>query len=658
MRKAWNTLLSYPWVIACLAVAAVGFLLLAWPGSVVGNLSATQIWVSSFALLVAADQFRAMVRDLMAGAWGIDILAIVAIGATVAVGEYWAALVVCLMLSGGEALEDYAAGRARGELTALLSRAPREAHLLGADGTTRTVAVEDVEVGQVLMIRPNDVVPVDGELLDASASIDESSLTGESLPVERLRGEAVMSGAVNGAQAVRMRATARAAESQYQQIMTLVQQAAESRSPMVRLADKIAVPFTLAALAIAAIAWWVSGEALRAAQVLVVATPCPLLIAAPVAFMGGMSRAAREGIIVKDGGTIERLSRIRMAAFDKTGTLTRGEPRVTAVLPAAGFSRSEVLGCAAAVETLSTHPLATAIVAAAREQGASRYAAQDVCEIPAVGVSGQVRRPGRNRAETVQVGKYDDAAPGTVPVPAGASMVHVVVGGQYAGAIAVADTARPEAAQTVRDLRRMGVRDVLMLTGDGASGAAPVAEHVGITSVHSGLLPHDKLRAVQQATIHPVMMVGDGVNDAPVLAAADVGVAMGARGASAASQSADVVIMNEDVHRAAVAVSIGQHTTRVASQAIGIGVALSLGLMTVAVAGFLPAIAGAAAQEIVDLACIVWALRAMRPGRREVAPRAGVWAAPVQSAAASAPAEQLRGEVLPASAGRQQTRAA
>lgn len=615
MTKAWNTLRSYPWVIACLAVAAVGFLLLAWPGSVVGNLSAAQVWVSGFALVVAADQFRGMVRDLMEGAWGIDILAIVAIVATVAVGEYWAALVVCLMLSGGEALEDYAAGRARGELTALLSRAPREAHLLTADGTTRTVPVEDVEVGQILMIRPNDVVPVDGELLDAAASMDESSLTGESLPVERVRGDTVMSGAVNGAQAVRVRATARAADSQYQQIMALVKQAAESRSPMVRLADKIAVPFTVAALVIAAFAWWMSGEALRAAQVLVVATPCPLLIAAPVAFMGGMSRAARGGIIVKDGGTIERLSRIRTVAFDKTGTLTRGEPQVTAILPSTGYDADDLLAWAAAVENLSTHPLAAAIVAAARQRRLPTYSVCGVSEIPAVGIEGTVEQAQLR----IRVGKYDDAAAGAIPAPAGASLVHVLADDHYAGAIAIADTVRPEAASTVSDLHRLGVREVMMLTGDGAAGAAPIAEQVGITSVQSGLLPEDKLRIVQQTEAHPVMMVGDGVNDAPVLAAADVGVAMGARGASAASESADVVIMKEDVHRAAVAVSIGRHTTRVALQAIGIGVAMSLGLMAVAVAGYLPAIVGAASQEMVDLACILWALRAMRPGQREIA---------------------------------------
>ncbi|WP_418605666.1 cadmium family heavy metal-translocating P-type ATPase [Georgenia sp. SUBG003] len=349
--------------------------------------------ISVFALVVAALQARGMVADLRAGAYGIDLLAVTAIVSTVLVGEYWAALVVCLMLSGGEALEDYAAGRARRELSALLERAPQVGHRLRADGTVLDVPVTELAVGEEVLVKPHELVPVDAVLLSDDATFDESSLTGESLPVDRRRGDDLLSGSVNGGEAVRVRVSAAAADSQYQRIVELVREAQDSKAPFVRLADRVAVPFTVGALLIAGLAWGLSGDAARFAEVLVVATPCPLIIAAPVAFMAGMSRSARNGVIVKGGGTLEQLSRVRTVAFDKTGTLTYGTPRVARVDLADGLGADELLALAAAVEQYSSHPLAAAIVTAARDRGLSVPAAADVEEL--AGAAARRRRRAR-----------------------------------------------------------------------------------------------------------------------------------------------------------------------------------------------------------------------------------------------------------------------
>ncbi len=609
MRRVFDGLLRYPMVLATLGTGLVGALL-----EVVDQPVAARWVISAFALVVAVMQARGMVDDLRSGSYGIDLLAVTAIGSTVAVGEHWAALVVCLMLSGGEALEDFAAGRARRELTGLLENAPRTAHRLGADGRITDVSVDDVAIGDRLLVRPFELVPVDGVLESASASLDESSITGESLPVAAGRGDAVLSGAVNGPEAIEIRTRATAADSQYQRIVALVAEAQESKAPVVRLADRVAVPFTIGALALAVGAWLVSGDPSRLAEVLVVATPCPLIIAAPVAFLGGMSRAARAGIIVKSSGTLEQLARVRTVAFDKTGTLTHGRPRVVEV-HAPGRDELELLALVAAVEQYSSHPLAASIVAKAHEDGVDVPAASDVAEVPAHGVRAVVEW------HDVVVGSahfvVGETGEPVAETPDWATAVHVAVDGAYAGYLALADEVRTESIATIAALHRAGVRTTVMLTGDGEGVARHIAGELGIDDVRAALLPEGKVEAVRGAADRPVMMVGDGVNDAPVLAVADVGVAMGARGSSAASESADVVIMVDDVARAARAVHIGQRTMRVAWQAIGIGVAMSVGLMLVAAGGSLPALAGAWLQEAVDLACILWALLAMRPGRAE-----------------------------------------
>ena len=609
MGRLLTAVRHYPVVLATIVVALVGGAL-----ELGGQPTAARWVISVFAAVVALQQARGMVADLRAGSYGVDLLAVTAIASTVAVGEYWAALVVCLMLSGGEALEDYAARRARRELTGLLENAPHTAHRLDDAGGLTDVPVDDVAVGDRLLVRPFEVVPVDGVLESDGASLDESSLTGESIPVDRARGDQLLSGAVNGAEAFEVRATARAAESQYQRIIALVREAQESRAPFVRLADRVAVPFTVFALALAVGAWIVSGEPVRLAEVLVVATPCPLIIAAPVAFLGGMSRSARAGIIVKSSGTLEQLAHARTAAFDKTGTLTYGVPRVTEVHAEQG-DRDEVLALAAAVEQYSGHPLAAAVVAAARAAGVALPAADDITEIPANGVRGTVA------GKVVAVGsarfvERETGAEAARP-PEGHTGVHVAVDGRYAGYVALADELRAETPATMAALHRVGIRSTMMLTGDSEHVARHIAAQAGIDDVRAELLPQDKVEAVRSARPRPVMMVGDGVNDAPVLAAADVGVAMGARGASAASESADIVITLDDLSRVARAVYIGRRTMRVAWQSIGIGVSLSVGLMVVAAFGVLPALAGAWLQEAVDLTCILWALLAVRPGRRE-----------------------------------------
>jgi len=608
MRTFVQRLLGYPVVLATLAVAAVGGLLEA-----TGNPTAARWVVSAFAVVVALLQARGMVADLRAGNHGIDLLAVTAIASTVAVGEYWAALVVCLMLSGGEALEDYAAGRARRELTGLLQNAPRTAHRLGPDGRPTDVPVDEVLVGDGLLVRPFEVVPVDGVLESDDATLDESSLTGESLPVEHARGDALLSGALNGGDAIELRATAAAADSQYQRIIALVREAQDSKAPFVRLADRVAVPFTLFAFVLAVAAWLVSGDPVRIAEVLVVATPCPLIIAAPVAFMAGMSRSARAGIIVKSSGTLEQLARARTAAFDKTGTLTHGQPQVTRV-DADGLDPEDLLLLAAAVEQYSSHPLAEAVVERARGTGRTVPSAVDVVETTAHGVRGTV--DGR----VVVVGKAGWVAQATGAAPAttnGDTRIHVSVDGRLAGSITLADELRTETAATMAALHRAGIRTTMMLTGDGTQVARRIAAEAGIDDVRAELLPQDKVDAVRSAPLRPVMMVGDGVNDAPVLAVADVGIAMGARGASAASESADVVITVDDLSRAARAVQIGRRTLRVAWQSIGMGVGLSVALMLVAATGSLPALAGAWLQEAVDLTTILWALLAVRAGRSE-----------------------------------------
>ncbi|GAA1962591.1 heavy metal translocating P-type ATPase [Agromyces allii] len=606
-RRYWAVTLTI--AIGCLGIV----LALAGAGSAVA-------WLfSGYAIAIAAWQAVGMVRDMLRGHWGLDVLAITAIVATVAVGEYIAALLVVLMLTGGEALEDYANRRAKRELDALLTRAPQLAHRVEGDGIVE-IHADEVRVGDVLLVRPSEILPVDGTLRSSSATLDESSITGESVPVERHEGDAVLSGAVNGQVAVEIVATATAAESQYQQIVALVAEAADSKAPVVRLADRYAVPFTVFSLSLAAVAWWVSGDPVRFAEVLVLATPCPLLIAAPVAFIGGMSRAARNGVIVKGGGVLELLASARTAVFDKTGTLTRGRPALVAIRAADGFGEDEVLAAVASAEQYSSHVLAASMIEAARERGLPLVEATGARETATNGVQASIG------GRAVVVGKFAfvlEHAPDAVrtSIAPGELAVYVAIDGRFAGALLASDRLRDDARETLVRLDALGVHHAVMLTGDAKATADHVAAELGITRVRADCLPADKVDEVRAIVERPVIMVGDGVNDAPVLAAADVGIAMGARGATAASESASAVILVDEISRVAKAVEIGRDTVRIALQSIWVGIVVSVGLMLIAAFGVIPATVGAVLQEVVDLITILAALRAIGGRLDDRAPR-------------------------------------
>ncbi|QOQ38857.1 heavy metal translocating P-type ATPase [Trueperella pecoris] len=593
----------YP-LVAIVVIAGLIGVVLAWTGA-----EPVARWVvSGVAVFIALLQLKGMVETLREGSFGIDILAVTAIVSTVTVGEYWAALVVCLMLTGGEALEDFAEHRAGAELTALLEGAPTIAYRKMGAGVEE-IQVDEVEVGDRLLVRPHETVPVDARLLSERALIDESQLTGESMPVGHVKGDTLLSGSMNGSAAIEVEASATAANSQYQRIVSLVNEARESKAPFVRLADRVAVPFTLAAFVIAGLAWYFSGNPMRFAQVLVVATPCPLIIAAPVAFMAGMSRAARGGMIVKNAGTIEQIAKIKSLAFDKTGTLTRGEPEIAVV---SEFDIDELIRLAASAEMFSSHPLAKAIVAAA---GPGVVHPEESHDIAAQGVAATVE------GKSVKVGKYGFVTGTQQGLPdrfeAGRSAIYVSVDDQLVGRFEYSDPIRPETPATLEAVKSIGIANTVMLTGDSEQAATRVAGELGIDHVRAGLLPEDKVAAVTSLGPRPVMMVGDGVNDAPVLAAADVGVAMGARGSAAAAESADVVIMLDDLTRLPRLLLVGQRTMRIAWQAIAIGVGLSVVLMILGATGMMPAFVGAWMQELVDLACILWALLAARPSKLE-----------------------------------------
>ncbi len=602
----------YPVVTATVVVGVIGGVL--W---LVGFEQVARWVFAVFAIGAAAIEAWGMLKQLRRRQFGIDILAVIAIVATVAVGEVIASMIIVLMVSGGKALEDYAQGRAQRELTALLQREPQTAHRLLAGSTEiEEVAANEVRIGDEVLVRAGEVVPVDGSLRSGRASFDESSLTGESLPVARGEGEQVLSGSVNGTTSAVIVATALARDSQFQSIVALVKQASSNKAPVVRLADRYAIPFTLVSLGIGVLAWVLSGDPVRFAEVLVLATPCPLVLAAPVAFMGGMSRAARNGIIVKGGGVLEQLARIRTVMFDKTGTLTMGAPTISAIIAHDPWTESELLTFAASAERLSSHVLAASIVAAGKSQGLPVIDASDSEEIAAQGV---IATLGAHRAAIGTLEFARSKSDGPVPtatLTGGELAIYVVIDERFAGTIIASDPVRSNARSTVAGLRDLGVTDVVMVTGDARATAEHVASLMGITELRADCLPADKVESVRSATGRPVLMVGDGVNDAPVLAAADVGIAMGARGATAASESASAVILVDDISRVLRAIEIGRETVRVALQSIWLGMLLSVGLMIVAAFGVIPATLGAGIQELVDLASILNALRALKPRER------------------------------------------
>lgn len=564
-----------------------------------------QIIVTIAGAIVALTMLVGMVKTLRSGKYGVDLLAILAVVATLAVGEYWAAMVILVMLTGGDALEDYAAKKANTELKALLDNSPRFAHVVTPDGS-KDVPVNDVPVSAKIIVKPGELVPIDGLIIKGTGEFDESSLTGEARPVAKTVGNTVMSGSINGDEAITLTVTKLAKDSQYQQLVKLVQEAEQTPAHFVRLADRYAVPFTVVAILISLLAWWLSKDPRRFAEVLVVASPCPLILAAPVAMVSGMSRASRNGIVVKTGSVLEKLAGARTGAFDKTGTITNGHLTVAQILPAGTITKERLLHLAASAEQDSSHILARSLLAYASQHNISLAAVSGLTEETGKGITAMIED------HQVKVGKRQFVAPQNQQAALDTTAIYVSVDGNYYGAIAFTDHVRPEAAQTMAKLKAAGVTNLIMLTGDQRAIAQQVAKAVGISTVKADLLPQDKIAALQSIlqSEHPVFMVGDGVNDAPSLATADVGIAMGAHGSTAASETADVVILKDDLAKVAKAVTISQDTLRIAKQAVLIGIAICTVLMLIASTGVIPAFVGAMLQEVIDTVSILWALKA------------------------------------------------
>lgn len=655
---------------------------------VLGNPGFGQWLVIALVLIIVIDTVRGMIDDLRHGQVGVDVLAVVAILSTVAVAEYWASWAVTLMITSGEAIEEYAQAKAERSLTALMEAAPQTAHVVNlpgvgcgfatdkgdsSDGFRRvglasaaaaahrfdTVPVEQVQLGDVLMVLPGETVPVDGELLSGTATLDLSNINGEPVPREVFAGARVMSGAVNGSTALTMRATQVAADSQYQRILELVASAQESRPAVVKTADRLAVPFTVLSLMIAGVAWAVSGVPTRFAQVLVLATPCPLLIAAPVAYIAGTGRLAAAGVLIKAQDVLENLGRVTQVFFDKTGTLTVKQPQVVRVemLPGAATRLNEdhVLMMAGAVESYSVHILSKGIAKAGAEALArlrQRFEdGQRLCPEPEASWPGHGREypvikninedagkgvSGEVNGHAVRVGRLSFAAAGeegflavdrTAPSRSEDDLrtrfgllqpdemaSYVSVDGQLIARIVLRDVPRANAKAVLAKLHELGVTKLAMLTGDKRASANIIASEVGIDEVHAELFPEDKVAAVKAATgagKTVTMMVGDGVNDAPVLAVADIGVAMTDGTSTAASESAQVVIMNDNIAAVPRAIAIARRTKRVMLQAVIAGLVLATIGMIAAAFDLIPVVVGAFLQEAIDVVSILWALTAL-----------------------------------------------
>ncbi|MFE9650654.1 heavy metal translocating P-type ATPase [Streptomyces sp. NPDC006365] len=550
---------------------------------------------------------------LRRGHAGVDLIAVLALGGTLAVGEYLAGALIALMLATGRTLEAAAQQRASRDLRALLEHAPRTARRR-AGTEVRTVPLGEVAVDDLLVVGPGEVVPVDGRVVDGTAELDESVLTGEPLNVRRPAGEPVRSGVVNAGGAFELRATATEQDSTYAEIVRLARQAGAESAPVVRLADRYAAWFLPLSAAAAGLAWLVSGSAVRAVAVLVVATPCPLLLAAPVAVVSGLSRASRLGVVIRDGGALENLGRARTLLLDKTGTLTGGRPRVLDVIASPDWQPSQVLRVAASLDQYSPHVLARALVDAARERGLRLSVPSDVSEEPGRGAVGSVagRRMGVGRLDARTEKPAWARAVDNRALLDGASVVWLSVDGHPVGAVLLRDPLRHDAPRTLRRLRVAGIERLVMLTGDRAEPAREVGAVLGLDDVRAELAPIDKVAAVRVERDRAVtVMVGDGVNDAPALAAADIGVAMGARGSTASSEAADIVLTTDRVDRLADAVAIAVRSRRIAVQSALGGMVMSLAAMAAAAFGLLPPAVGALLQEGIDVAVILNALRAL-----------------------------------------------
>ena len=563
------------------------------------------IWISVLLLMEIFEDWKS-------GRYGVDILAVIAIVSTILINNYWAEWMILVMSTGGETLEDYATGQASKELRSLLNNTPRIANKL-VNGQITEVKVNELHIGDIVLIKPGQQVPVDGEIIKGTSSFDQSSLTGESVPVTKKPGDNLMSGSVNGDVAVQMKVTKEAKDSEYQSIVALVKSSQAQPAKFVKMADRYAVPFTIISLIIGGVAWAVSGDATRFAEVMVVASPCPLLIAAPVALVSGMSSMSAHHIIVKSGPTLEKLARAKTFAFDKTGTLTENQLVVDQVVPAEeSVSKDELQGLAASVEQQSSHVIAGSLVKATNKDLIKPVT--DLKETTAQGVEGNVD------GKHVKVGKLKFVAPDHEKIDVNSTAVFVSIDNQFAGYITLMDEMRPETPDTIAKLKRQGAQDIMMLTGDHKAVAERVGNKAGITDIRADLLPSEKIKAIKGVpkNLRPVVMTGDGVNDAPSLTAADVGIAMGAKGATAASESADAVIMVNDLSKINDAVAISKHTMKVANVDVLTAIGVVIIIELIAFTGVIPAFWGAILQEVVDMITISLGLLAKTtPSKRQ-----------------------------------------
>lgn len=569
------------------------------------------------ALVALISALAWMGRALIDGRMGVDVIAVLSLAGALAVQEYLAGALIGVMLGTGRVLELIAERRAARDLSSLRDRTPTRVRRRVGDQVEQVVA-NQLAVDDVVVVGPGEVVPTDGRLQSEAATFDESALTGESLPVERRRDDDVRSGVVNAGGAIELRCTTTVADSTYSSIVELAEHAAAATAPVVRLADRLAVWFVPLTLMVAGAAWWISGTLERAVAVLVVATPCPLLLAAPVAIVSGLSRASRVGVVIRSGAALETLGRVTTMVIDKTGTVTTGQPRGTEVVVAPTFTRDEVVRLAASAEQLSPHVLAHAIVGEGLALRLPLSIPTSLVERPGEGVTatvdGRVVTVG-NRALSDDVPTWASSASSRAALD-GAVIAWVGIDGELAGAIRLCDPLRADAPRTVRRLRASGITRLVMMTGDRPAPAEQIGIALGIDEVRSQLTPADKVAGVRDEHRRAVTaMVGDGVNDAPALAVADVGIAMAGHGRTATSEAADVVLTTDRLDRVADAMAIARHSRRIALQSAISGMAMSLVAMAFAAAGFLPAAAGALLQEAIDVAVILNALRAVRDSR-------------------------------------------
>ncbi len=561
-----------------------------------------------------------IVRQLRRGEAGVDVLALLTMAGALALEQYLVGAVIALMLATGRALEEYAGRRAKRELSALLSRQPRTAHRYN-DGNLEEVEIEQIGVGDRLLVRAGDIVPVDGLLRSSAAVLDESALSGEPLPITREPGATVRSGGVNAGDAFDLEAVASAAESTYAGIVRLVSEAQQGKAPFTRLADRYALWFIPLALVLAGLAWILSGSPLRALAVLVVATPCPLILAAPIAIVAGISRAARRGLLIKNGGALEALAHAETVMFDKTGTLTVGSPRLVGIETTGEVQPDEALRLAASLDQASLHVSAQALVAEARQRGLHLAVPENLQETPGAGLSGRVD------GLSVRIGRLEWLGGGGPHSPwvkgvlrhmavQGHSGAFMEVDGKICAALMLADDIRLDTGRALRELRKAGIRRTVMVSGDRQDVAETIAFALGVDNVLAECTPAEKVRAVEAEKLRAkTIMVGDGINDAPALAAADVGVAMGARGAAASSEAADAVLLVDRLDRLAEGLVIAKRSRAIAMQSVLAGMGLSLGAMGFAAAGFITPVLGAVLQEVIDVAVILNALRVLAPRR-------------------------------------------